>query len=49
MAVCVGGHYLYQAANFEMTGLGLTGSPRIQRTETIWFEGPLIPQPASQQ
>jgi hypothetical protein len=31
-----------------MTGPGIAASPRIKRTETVWFEGPLIPQPASQ-
>ena len=31
-----------------MTGPGVHGSQRIERTETIWFEGPRIPQPASQ-
>lgn len=44
----VGGHYLHEGCPFEMTGGGVTASPRIERTETVWFEGPLIPQPASQ-
>ena len=44
----VGGHYLHEGCPFEMTGSGVTASARIERTETIWFEGPLIPQPASQ-
>lgn len=44
----VGGHYLHEGCPFEMTGAGVTASPRIERTETVWFEGPLIPQPASQ-
>ncbi|NQV28211.1 MAG: pre-peptidase C-terminal domain-containing protein [Rhodopirellula sp.] len=44
----VGGHYLHEGCPFEMSGPGVTASPRIERTETVWFEGPLIPQPASQ-
>ena len=44
----VGGHYLHEGCPFEMTGPGVVASSRIERTETIWFEGPLIPQPASQ-
>jgi hypothetical protein len=44
----VGGHYLHEGCPFEMTGPGIAASPRIKRTETVWFEGPLIPQPASQ-
>jgi len=44
----VGGHYLHEGCPFVMTGSGITASNRIERTETVWFEGPLIPQPASQ-
>ena len=44
----VGGHYLHEGCPFEMSGPGVTASSRIERTETVWFEGPLIPQPASQ-
>ena len=44
----VGGHYLHEGCPFEMAGPGMTASPRIERTKTVWFEGPLIPQPASQ-
>jgi hypothetical protein len=44
----VGGHYLHEGCPFQMSGLGVSASARIVRTETIWFEGPLIPQPASQ-
>lgn len=44
----VGGHYLHEGCPFEMFGAGVTASSRIERTETIWFEGPLISQPASQ-
>lgn len=44
----VGGHYLHEGCPLVMTGSGVTASNRIERTDTIWFEGPLIPQPASQ-
>ncbi|MDA1162537.1 MAG: hypothetical protein O3B13_05520 [Planctomycetota bacterium] len=45
----VGGHYLHEGCPFEMAGPGVLAASRIERTETVWFEGPLIPQPASQQ
>ncbi len=44
----VGGYYLHDAAPFMITGSNVTASPQIERTEKIWFEGPLIYQPASQ-
>ena len=47
--VKVGGHYLHDQANFEILGPGVSGPAVIRRTETLWFEGPLIRQPASQQ
>ncbi|HVA44807.1 MAG TPA: PPC domain-containing protein [Pirellulales bacterium] len=45
----VGGMYLHEGAALEMLGAGVTASARIVPTETIWFEGPVIPLPASQQ
>jgi hypothetical protein len=45
----VGGMYLHEGAALEMLGPGMAASPRIAPTETIWFEGPLLPLPASQQ
>jgi hypothetical protein len=44
----VGGHNLHEGCPFEMRGQGIKASDRIERTETIWFEGPVIPLPASQ-
>lgn len=44
----VGGLYLHEKCPFEIGGPGITASPEIKRIETIWFEGPVIPQPASQ-
>lgn len=45
----VGGMYLHEGAALEMIGPKVTASSRIVPTETIWFEGPLLPLPASQQ
>lgn len=45
----VGGMYLHEGAAFEMLGPGVVASPRITPVETIWFEGPIVPLPASQQ
>src|SRR3989304_3256612 len=45
----VGGHYLHESCPFEMSGPGVTASTSIQRTSTVWFEGPLVPLPASQE
>jgi len=45
----VGGHYLNGDAAFEMLGSDVTASSRVRETNTLWFEGPLIPLPASQQ
>jgi hypothetical protein len=45
----VGGHYLHTECGFQMLGPGVEVSSRIKRAEkTVWFEGPLIPLPASQ-
>lgn len=44
----VGGHNLHEKAAFEMLGSGVTAPAELVRGETIWFEGPLIRQPASQ-
>ena len=44
----VGGLNLHGNAGFEMLGAGVTASTRIVETNTLWFEGPVIPQPPSQ-
>ena len=44
----VGGHYMYERARFQLSGPGVTAPTEIARTETIWFEGPLVRLPASQ-
>src|SRR6516225_5329071 len=47
--VRVGGLFLYQSCSFEMLGPGVEASRTLQRTRTVWFEGPLLPLPESQQ
>ena len=49
VSVRVGGYYFHGQANFEMLGKGVKFKPIVKRTNTIWFEGPLIYQPLSQQ
>jgi len=46
--VRVGGYYLHDSAPWSLTGPHITTSPHLTRTDKIWFEGPLITQPASQ-
>ena len=49
IAARIGGCNLYDAPRLLWHGEGVYGPSTLQRTETIWFEGPVIPQPASQQ
>ena len=45
----VGGYYLFAQAEFEMLGTGVQAPDHITpRLKTDWFEGPVIPMPASQ-
>ena len=44
----VGGHFFHGEAHFEMLGPGVIAAPWVRETNTIWFEGPVIAQPASQ-
>jgi hypothetical protein len=46
--VRVGGLNLHKGCGFEMLGPGVEASKRLTRTETLWFEGPLLPLPDSQ-
>ncbi|MBI5761387.1 MAG: PPC domain-containing protein [Planctomycetales bacterium] len=48
VAVKVGGLNLHESCEFEMLGPGIEAPATIQRTKTVWFEGPIIPQPPSQ-
>ena len=40
---------LYRAPRLIWTGAGIAAPSELQPTDTVWFEGPVIPQPASQQ
>lgn len=45
----LGGYDLHDGCPLEMTGQGIAASQRVEpATETVWFEGPLIPLPESQ-
>ena len=46
--VKVGGHYLHDSATLRFEGSGVEVPARIKRGSTVWFEGPVIPQPPSQ-
>jgi hypothetical protein len=47
--VRVGGLFLHKRCNFEILGSGVRVPPQLERTKTVWFEGPLLPLPDSQQ
>ncbi|MCA9114997.1 MAG: PPC domain-containing protein [Planctomycetaceae bacterium] len=48
VAVRVGGLNLHESPAFLIRGEGVTATSPLSRMETIWFEGPVIRQPASQ-
>ncbi len=47
--VRVGGLNLHKSCAFEMNGSGVDADKLLQRTRTVWFEGPVLPMPESQQ
>jgi hypothetical protein len=47
--VRVGGLFLGKRCSFEMRGTGVEASAQLERTQTVWFEGPLLQLPESQQ
>lgn len=47
--VRVGGLYLYKKCSFELLGPGVTASKQLHTIPRLWFEGPVLPLPASQQ
>jgi hypothetical protein len=47
--VRAGGLFLFQRCGFELLGPGVQASPQLERTDTVWFEGPILPLPESQQ
>lgn len=46
--VKVGGLFFHGSADFQMLGEGIEHSSKVEETETLYFRGPLIYQPASQ-
>jgi len=46
--VRIGGCNFHDRAFFHFAGAGVKTAAEIARTDTIWFDGPVIPQPASQ-
>ncbi len=46
--VRIGGCNFHDRANFHLMGNGIKAAAEISRMQTLWFEGPVIPQPASQ-
>lgn len=49
VAFKVGGSNLFKSCGFEMLGAGIQAPKELQRTSTLWFEGPVLPLPDSQQ
>src|SRR4051794_25764464 len=47
--VRVGGLFLHERCGFDLVAPGVTASPALVRDKRIWFEGPLLPIPESQQ
>jgi hypothetical protein len=47
--VRVGGLFLHNSCGFEMLGPGVEVDALLKRTPTLWFEGPILPMPDSQQ
>jgi hypothetical protein len=43
-----GGLYLNQSCSLEMVGSGVQASPVVRRTDSVWFEGAVLPLPESQ-
>lgn len=44
----VGGVFLHSRCGFEMLGQGLAATTKLERVNTLWFEGPILPLPDSQ-
>src|SRR5580704_3086860 len=47
--VRVGGLFLHDQCEFDLSGRGITASPTLRPTKRLWFEGPVLPLPESQQ
>jgi hypothetical protein len=49
VSVRVGGLFLHDRCGFDLSGPGAAASPRLTPARRLWFEGPLLPLPESQQ
>src|SRR6516225_11504029 len=47
--VRVGGLFLHKSCPWKLLGPGVEADRTLKRTSTIWFEGPILPLPDSQQ
>ncbi len=47
--VRVGGLFIHQTCQFNLDGKGVTPAQTLRRGPAIWFEGPVLPLPDSQQ
>ncbi len=47
--VRVGGLFVHESCGFALHGTGVKASPELKPGKRIWFEGPIIPLPDSQQ
>jgi hypothetical protein len=47
--VRVGGLFVHESCGFALDGTGVTASPELKPGKRVWFEGPIIPLPDSQQ
>src|SRR5689334_656165 len=47
--VRVGGLNLHKTCRFDLLGPGVTATSQLQRMQTLWLEGPVLPLPDSQQ
>src|SRR5580692_7521222 len=47
--VRVGGLFLHGQCEFDLSGRGIASSPTLKPTRRLWFEGPVLPLPESQQ
>lgn len=45
----VGGAYFHGGADFHLVGEGLAPGPRVEETDTIWFDPPRLHEPLSSQ
>jgi len=46
--VRVGGLFLHDKCEFDLTSPGVTATPHLVREKPVWFEGPILPLPESQ-